>query len=69
MIMKLLSTGEGIIQFGVNFWVKFYLSESYEKKCVENAIFDNKSIRLAVCHKADDTYIGVVFYIDINISN
>lgn len=42
MIMKLLSTGEGIIQFGVNFWVKFYVYESYEKKCVENAIFDNK---------------------------
>lgn len=48
---------------------KYYVSESYEKKWVENAIFDDKSIRLAVCLKADDTYIGNVYITDINMTN
>lgn len=49
--------------------VKYYVSESYEKKWVENAISDNTSIRLAVCLKADDTYIGNVYITDINMIN
>lgn len=71
MTISLLSTGEGMIPSGANCGgvVKYYVSESYEKKWVENAISDNKSIRLAVCLKADDTYIGNVYVTDINMTN
>lgn len=46
--------------------VKYFVSEAYEKKWVEEAIFDPKVIRLAVCLKANNQYIGNVYILDIN---
>lgn len=48
---------------------KYYVSESYEKKWVEDAIFDSKNIRLAICLKEDDRYIGNVGITNINQAN
>lgn len=49
--------------------VKYYVSESYEKKWIEDAIFDSSNIRLAVCLKENDTYIGNVYLTDINTTS
>lgn len=46
--------------------VKYFVSEAYEKKWVENAIFDTNVIRLAVCLKENNRYIGNVYILDIN---
>lgn len=46
--------------------VKYFVSEAYEKKWVEDAIFDPKVIRLAVCLKENNRYIGNVYILDIN---
>lgn len=46
--------------------VKYFVSEAYEKKWVEEAIFDPKVIRLAVCLKENNQYIGNVYILDIN---
>ena len=46
--------------------VKYFVSEVYEKKWVEDAIFDPKVIRLAVCLKENNRYIGNVYILDIN---
>lgn len=46
--------------------VKYFVSEAYEKKWVEEAIFDPKVIRLAVCLKESNQYIGNVYILDIN---
>lgn len=46
--------------------VKYYVSESCEKQWVEKAIADSTAIRLAVCLKENDTYIGNVYITDIN---
>ena len=45
---------------------KYYVSENYEKKWVEEAIWDNTKIRLAICLKENDLYIGNVYITDIN---
>lgn len=45
---------------------KYFVSEAYEKKWVEEAIFDSKNIRLAICLKENDKYIGNVYIVDIN---
>lgn len=60
MITKLLFNGATMKKYGAS-WVggvKYYVSEIYEKKWIEDAIFDTKSVRLAVCLKEDDSYIG-----------
>lgn len=48
---------------------KYFVSESYEKKWVENAIFNTKDIRLAICLLDDNKYIGNVYMTDINEIN
>lgn len=42
---------------------------SYEKKWIEDAIFDSKNIRLAVCLKDSNRYIGNVSITNINLAN
>lgn len=49
--------------------VKRYVSSVFEKKWVEDAIFDTKNVRLAVCLRDDDTYIGNVYLTDLNLIN
>ena len=46
--------------------VKYFVSEAYEKKWVEEAIFNPNVIRLAICLKENDLYIGNVYILDIN---
>ena len=48
---------------------KFFVSSAYEKKWIEDAIYDSKNIRLAVCLKADGLYIGNVGITNIDLSN
>ena len=48
---------------------KYFVSEVYEKKWVENAIFDSKDLKLAVCLVENDKYIGNVYMTDINMIN
>jgi RimJ/RimL family protein N-acetyltransferase len=38
---------------------KYFVSPDYEKKWVEEAIFDKKSFHLAICVKENDTMIGL----------
>ena len=45
---------------------KFYVSGSYEKKWIEDAIFDSKNIRLAICLSDGDRYIGNVSITNVN---
>jgi RimJ/RimL family protein N-acetyltransferase len=40
---------------------KYFVSSEYEKKWVEQAIFDNSNIRLAICVKSSEKYIGNVY--------
>ena len=40
-----------------------------KKKWIEDAIFDTKSVRLAVCLKEDDSYIGNVYLTDLNVTS
>lgn len=49
--------------------VKYFVSSSYEKKWIEDAIFDSKNIRLAVCLIEGDRYIGNVSITNINTIN
>ncbi len=48
---------------------QYFVSEAYEKKWVEDAIFNSKDIKLAVCLKENDLYIGNVYATDINMIN
>lgn len=48
---------------------KYFVSEAYEKKWVEDTIFNSKDIRLAVCLKEDDNYIGNVYLTNIDMVN
>ena len=48
---------------------KYYVSSYYEKKWIEDAIFDSKNIRLAVCLKENSQYIGNVSITDVNTAN
>ena len=41
--------------------VKYFVSEAYEKKWVEDAIFNPNTIRLAICLKENNLYIGNVY--------
>ena len=48
---------------------KYFVSEAYEKKWVENAIIDSKDVKLAVCLIESDKYIGNVYMTNINMIN
>lgn len=48
---------------------KYFVSKDYERKWVEDAIFDSKNIRLAVCLIEGDRYIGNVSITNINTIN
>lgn len=48
---------------------KYYVSASYEKRWIEDAIFDSKNIRLAVCLIEDGRHIGNVSITNINSAN
>ena len=45
---------------------KYFVSEAYEKKWIENAIFNSSDIKLAICTIEGDKYIGNVYMTDIN---
>lgn len=45
---------------------KYFVSESYEKQWVEDAIRDSDKIRLAVCLKENNQYVGNVYITDID---
>ena len=48
---------------------KYFVSEAYEKKWVEDTIFGSKDVKLAVCLAENDKYIGNVYMTDINEVN
>ena len=48
---------------------KYFVSSEYEKKWIEESIFDTKNIKLAICLKENDTYIGNVSLTDIDWRN
>lgn len=48
---------------------KYFVSSAYEKKWVEDAIFNSKDIRLAVCLRENDSYIGNTYITDINMKD
>lgn len=48
---------------------KYFVSEAYEKKWIEDAVFSSKDVRLAICLKEDDTHIGNIYFTDIDYIN
>lgn len=48
---------------------KYFVSEAYEKKWIENGIFNSKDVKLAVCLVEDNKHIGNVYFTDINHIN
>lgn len=48
---------------------KYFVSSSYEKKWIEDAIFDNTNIRFAICLKESERYIGNVSITNVNKDN
>lgn len=48
---------------------KYFVSEAYEKKWVEDTIFSSKDLKLAICLCEDDRYIGNVYMTDFNMIN
>lgn len=48
---------------------KYFVSEAYEKKWVEDTIFSSKDLKLAVCLCDADRYIGNVYMTDFNMIN
>lgn len=48
---------------------KYFVSEAYEKKWIEDTIFNSKEIRLAICLKEDDKYIGNAYITNIDMIN
>lgn len=46
---------------------KYFVSTAYEQKWVENAIFNSKDIKLAICLNENDRYIGNVYMTDIDM--
>lgn len=48
---------------------KYYVSEAYEKKWVEDVVFSSKDLKLAICLCEDDRYIGNVYMTDIDLVN
>ncbi len=48
---------------------KYFVSEAYERKWVEDTIFNSKDVKLAVCLLGSDRYIGNVYMTGINEVN
>lgn len=48
---------------------KYFVSEAYEKKWVEDTIFNSKDVKLAICLIENDKYIGNVYMTDIDEIN
>lgn len=48
---------------------KYFVSEFYEKNWVEKAILNSKELRLAICLKGSNRYIGNVYMTEINEIN
>lgn len=48
---------------------KYFVSEAYEKKWVEDAIFSAKDLKLAICLSENNLYIGNVYMTDIDMIN
>lgn len=48
---------------------KYFVSEAYEKKWVEDTIFNSIDVKLAVCDINTGKYIGNVYMTDINQLN
>ena len=48
---------------------KYFVSEAYEKKWVEDTIFHSCDIKLAVCEVSSNKYIGNVYATDIDQTN
>lgn len=48
---------------------KYFVSETYEQKWVNDAIFNRRDLRLAVCVSDSDLYIGNVYLTDIDYIN
>ena len=48
---------------------KYFVSEAYEQKWVNDVVHGSKDVRLAVCDKETDMYIGNVYLTDIDYVN
>lgn len=48
---------------------QYFVSETYEKKWVEDTIFQERDIKLAICLKENDLYIGNVYMTDFDYVN
>ena len=48
---------------------KYFVSEAYEKKWVEEAIFSSSDVKLAICLVENDRYIGNVYMTNIDMIN
>ena len=48
---------------------KYFVSEAYEKKWIENEIFGSRDVKLAICLKDSNLHIGNVYFTDINQLN
>lgn len=48
---------------------KYFVSEAYEKKWIENEIFNPHDVKLAVCLIGSNKHIGNVYFTDINPIN
>lgn len=48
---------------------KYYVSSEREKQWVQNAIFDNNKLVLAICLKENNKYIGNIMMQDVDIIN
>lgn len=48
---------------------KYYVSEAFEKKWIQNEIFDSKDVKLAVCLVENNLHIGNVYFTEINQIN
>lgn len=45
---------------------KYFVSSAYEKKWVEDTIYNSKDVKLAICLCENDRYIGNVYMTDID---
>lgn len=48
---------------------QYFVSETYEKKIVEDSIFNPRDIKLAVCFVENDLYIGNVYVTNLDMIN
>jgi RimJ/RimL family protein N-acetyltransferase len=48
---------------------QYFVSEAYEKKWVEDSIFQTRDIKLAICLRENDLYIGNVYMTDFDYIN